>query len=68
MSEKKKIKSTVCVDFSDYLTSLADQRLKNSGLKYSIVKIHGFPLPFEDESFNFICSYETIEHIYEFKI
>lgn len=66
--QRKKIKSTVCVDFSDYLALLADRKLRHSGLKYGIVKIHDFPLPFENKSFDFICSYETIEHIYDYKV
>jgi len=62
-----KIRSSVCVDFSDYLISLADRRLKNSGLKYKNVKVLDFPLPFKNGEFDLVCSYETIEHIYDFR-
>lgn len=65
--EMGKIKSSVCVDFSDYLISLADRRLKNSGLKYKNVKVLDFPLPFKNSEFDLVCSYETIEHIYDFR-
>lgn len=58
-----KIKKAYCVDFSDYLLSLADKKLKGSGLNYELIKINHFPLPFEDSTFDFICTYETIEHI-----
>ena len=66
--KNKKLKSTVCVDFSDYLASLAEQRLSQYGFKYKIIKIHDFPLPFNNEKFDFICSYETIEHIYNYDV
>ncbi len=65
--EKKNIKEAVCVDFSDHLLSLAENRLKNCGLDYKIVKVKEFPLPFEDKEFGLICTYETIEHIYDYK-
>lgn len=64
--QKGKIKSSTCVDFSDYLISLADKRLKGTGLKYKIVKVLNFPLPFKDGQFDLVCSYETIEHIYDY--
>ncbi|MCK5579851.1 MAG: class I SAM-dependent methyltransferase [Candidatus Omnitrophica bacterium] len=64
--KKRKIKTSVCVDFSDYLMSLAEKRLNNSGLQYSLVKVLKFPLPFDDKEFNFVCSYETIEHVCEY--
>ena len=65
--EKGRIESAVCVDFSDFLISLADRRLRGSGLDYSVVKVLDFPLPFEDGQFDLVCSYETIEHIYEYR-
>lgn len=64
--EKGKVKSSVCVDFSDFLISLDDKRLNKTGLHYSIVKVLDFPLPFKDGQFDLVCSYETIEHIYDY--
>lgn len=64
--EKKKIKSATCVDFSDFLVSVAKKRLRESNLKHEIIKISNFPLPFEDRSFNLICAYETVEHISDY--
>ena len=49
--EKGKVTSSVCVDFSDFLISLADKRLNKTGLQYSIVKVLDFPLPFNDGQF-----------------
>ncbi len=64
--EKGKIKESTCVDFSDYLAGLAERRLKNSGLPHHIIKVLDFPLPFKDEAFDFVCSYETVEHVYRY--
>ncbi|MGQ9844220.1 MAG: class I SAM-dependent methyltransferase [Spirochaetota bacterium] len=64
--EKGKIKNSVCVDFSDYLISLTERRLKGTGLNYKSVKILDLPLPFKDGQFDLVCSYETIEHIYDY--
>ena len=64
---KNKIKHSTCVDFSDYLISLAKNRLKDVEIDIDYVKISSFQLPFKDESFDFICTYETIEHIYKYE-
>ena len=64
--EKGRVAQSTCVDFSDYLISLAERRLKSSGLDYNCVKVLDFPLPFADKTFDFVCSYETLEHVYEY--
>ena len=64
---KGRIIISVCVDFSDYLISLADRRLKGSGLRYKNVKVLDFPLPFKGGQFDLVCSYETIEHVYDYR-
>ncbi len=73
--KKGKIKSSVCCDFSDYLTSLAKNRLQSAiasdgskcdKLDCKFVKALDFPLPFKDRSFNLVCSYETVEHVYNY--
>ena len=66
-NEKKKIKHSTCVDFSDYLLGLADRRLQKSGLDYELLKIKEFPLPFKDQTFDLVCTYETIEHISDYR-
>ena len=63
-----KIKSALCVDFSDHLISLADKRLKNSDIDYEIMKIEDLPIKIVDEKFNLILCYETVEHIYDYSL
>ena len=65
--KSEKIKSSTLVDFSDWLISLAEKRLRHTDLNYECVKVLDLPLPFDDKKFNLICSYETIEHIYEYE-
>ncbi len=66
--EKGYVKSSVCVDFSDYLISLTHRRLRKSGLKYTSIRISGLPLKFKDGEFDLVCSYETIEHVYDYDL
>jgi ubiquinone/menaquinone biosynthesis C-methylase UbiE len=61
-----KLAHSTCVDFSDYLASLADRRLQDSGLDYKSLKVLDFPLPFENEHFDFISCYETVEHVHNY--
>ena len=65
---KNKLRNITCVDFSDYLLSLAQDRLKNINIDCDYIKVLKLPLPFKDEQFNFICTYETIEHVYDYKL
>jgi ubiquinone/menaquinone biosynthesis C-methylase UbiE len=61
--QKGKIEKSYLVDFSDYLLSLAKERLKGSPCDYELIKVLQYRLPFEDEFFDFVASYETIEHM-----
>ena len=65
-SNKINISSATCIDFSDYLISLAEKRLKKTDIPYELKKITRLPIPIKDNSFNFILCYETIEHVYEY--
>lgn len=65
--EKGKLKSSVGVDFSDFFLTTAAERLADSELEFKTLKIRDFPLPFKDDKFDLICSYETIEHVYEYR-
>ena len=66
--DKGKIKSSTLVDFSDHLLNLADNRLKNTSINYKTIKISDFPLPFDNESFDFVCTYETVEHVFNYEV
>jgi 2-polyprenyl-3-methyl-5-hydroxy-6-metoxy-1,4-benzoquinol methylase len=46
---------------------LADQRLRSTALDYNLLKITDLPLPFANSTFDFICCYETIEHVYNYR-
>jgi len=61
--EKGLIRKSFVADFSDYLLSLAEERLKNKKNCYEPVKILDYKLPFESDFFDLVATYETIEHI-----
>jgi len=65
-SNRINISSSVCIDFSDYLISLAEKRLKKLNNNCEFLKIKALPIPIHDSSFNLILCYETVEHIYEY--
>lgn len=65
-SKRININSAVCVDFSDYLISLARLRLKKFKNSYKLIKIKSLPIPLNNDLFNLILCYETIEHIYDY--
>lgn len=63
--EKGYIKKSFLVDFSDYMLSIANELLKSNKLDYELIKISQCNLPFENDFFDLVVSYETIEHISE---
>ncbi|MDZ7722077.1 MAG: class I SAM-dependent methyltransferase [candidate division KSB1 bacterium] len=65
-SRKIDMSFVTLVDFSDFLQKCAEKKLTGTEICYNTVKITDFPLPFDDDSFNLVLSYETIEHVYQY--
>lgn len=61
--QKGVIKKCYVVDFSDYLLDIAKERLKDSNYDYKLVKVLNYDLPFDNDFFDLIGTYETIEHM-----
>jgi len=57
------IKKSYLVDFSNLLLKVADRRLEKTNFDYDLIKVIDYNLPFDDKFFDFITTYETIEHI-----
>ena len=53
------------VDFSQRMASAASSRLSGAGVDFEAHVLTDFPLPFADDTFDLVLSYETIEHIWE---
>ena len=65
-NEKIKIEKATCIDFSDFLISLAKSKLDKEKIPNEIIKITKFPIPIKRSLFNLILCYETVEHVYEY--
>ena len=61
------IKKSYLVDFSHFLLGIAAKRLEETNFNYELVKIINYTLPFADSFFDFITTYETIEHMGDVK-
>jgi ubiquinone/menaquinone biosynthesis C-methylase UbiE len=61
--EKGVIKKSYLVDYSNYLLGIAEERLKGSRYDCEFIKVDDYNLPFEDDSFDFVTTYETVEHV-----
>ena len=61
--QKGVIKKCYVVDFSDYLLDIAKERLKDSNYDYKLVKVLDYNFPFDNDFFDLIGTYETIEHM-----
>lgn len=53
------------VDFSEHMLAIASANLSEAEVEFEAHLLRGFPLPFLDETFDLVLSYETIEHIWE---
>ena len=65
-SKKINIEFVTCIDFSDYLISLAKKRIERLNIPYKLLKTSKFPIELDDSSFNLVLCYETVEHIYNY--
>ena len=54
-------------DFSKNFLKKSKKNFINNKLKYESHLIKSFPLLFEDNFFDFVITYETIEHIYDYQ-
>ena len=54
-------------DFSKNFLEKSKKNLKERNIRFKDYFIEAFPLPFEDNQFDFVISYETIEHISDYK-
>jgi SAM-dependent methyltransferase len=59
------VRKVCIVDFSARMLSAASSRLSAAGVDFDAHFIDRFPLPFHDDTFDLVLSYETIEHIWE---
>jgi SAM-dependent methyltransferase len=51
------------VDFSENMLAIASSKLSQAKLEFEAHLVKSFPLPFADETFDLVLSYETIEHV-----
>jgi ubiquinone/menaquinone biosynthesis C-methylase UbiE len=61
--KKGLVDKSYLIDFSDHLLSIAQKRLSNTKYNYELIKVIDYHFPFNNEFFDFIINYETIEHI-----
>ena len=54
-------------DISKNFLEKSKKNLKERNIRFKDYFIEAFPLPFEDNQFDFVISYETIEHISDYK-
>ncbi|TKJ31341.1 MAG: hypothetical protein CEE40_02185 [Chloroflexi bacterium B3_Chlor] len=64
-AERGRIRKSNLVDFSEHMLAIAATKLSEAGVEFEAHLVKSFPLPFPDETFDLVLSYETIEHIWE---
>ena len=64
-AERGFVRKAHVVDFSERMLTIASSRLAGAGVEFETHLVLNFPLPFADDTFDLILSYETIEHIWE---
>ncbi|NIN66382.1 MAG: methyltransferase domain-containing protein [Anaerolineae bacterium] len=64
-AERGFIRRADLVDFSEHMLAIASSKLSEAGVEFKAHLVKSFPLPFPDETFDLVLSYETIEHIWD---
>ncbi len=59
------IRQANLVDFSEKMLAIASSKLTESGVDFEAHLVKSLPLPFPNETFDLILSYETIEHVWD---
>jgi len=63
--KKNKIRSAVCADVTRNMQEICRDRLTQAGVDFTTVLFDSLPLPFENDTFEGILCFETIEHMPE---
>lgn len=61
--EKGKIGKVVCADFSATMQEICIKRLRKKNIDFQARIIDSLPLPFNNEEFDSILCFETVEHV-----
>ncbi len=61
--QKGKISKVVCADVTQKMQLLCAANLKKYPIDFTVKYFNGYPLPFNDNEFETILSFETIEHL-----
>jgi SAM-dependent methyltransferase len=64
-AERGFVRKVYIVDFSPRMLTAASSRLSAAGVDFDAQLVDHFPLPFQDDTFDLVLSYETVEHIWE---
>lgn len=64
-AERGFIRHANLVDFSEKMLAIASSKLTEAGVDFEAHLVKSFPLPFPNETFDLVLSYETIEHVWD---